>query len=376
MKIAFTFLTYGKNIFGGIENALFNLTKGLSETGDEPLVFASEPYAKTLGSKPPAKVFTSNKLPQKYSGDIAETINHLEKNAKAINRDFETFLDLYKPEAVIVVDPIWGIIQCTGYVKDLDIPVIMSYHVANAWPQTRPAMVQSLNLQYHKYLVVSQFLAREIKNKFSEAQLLDFTIIPNSVDVSAYNLNLPRENYIFSNSRITKGKDVDILVKAFQNITKDFDIHLKLCAGNSPFANNKSELAKVKSLVKKYGIQDRVEFLPQLNWDQVPEIISKAKIVVLTSSYETFGIAALEASVAGTPLIASASENFESLVKDTAIFFEPRNIDDLSAKLREVLKNYKDYEKLAYSKRKTYYCYDNKLVAKRLKNEICNHNLL
>ncbi len=375
MRIAFTFLTYGTNIFGGIENALFNLTKGLKDIGHEVSVFTSSTYLSTNGNLP-ANVYQSKHLPTKYDGNVNRLISYLQDHSKLINSDLDSFLEKCKPDHVVVVDPIWGILEATAYINRRNIPISMSYHIANDWPETRPIMERSLLNQYANFFVVSRFLETEIKGKFNVARDVKMKILPNSIDTSLYSdpSSIPEE-YIFCNSRIAEGKNVDVLVNAFSTI-KDDGLELVLCTGKFPFGDSANVVNKMERLVKELRIENQVKFLPNINWVDVPAMVKKSYAVVLPSTYETFGIAALEASVAGVPLIVADATNFKNLVKRNALFFTPNAIEDLSKKIRTLRRNYKYYRDKS-SKDKVHFInnFDNIVVAERLVNEIHSNNV-
>ena len=377
MKLAFTFLTYGKNVFGGIENALHNLLKGLTQAGHDISVFTSPVYADSIDKRSKVRVCVSRNLPQSFDGDVAALIENLKLNSSRVNRDFENFLSKCNPRVVLVVDPVWGIIPLTGYVEKLNIPCALFHHVANEWPETQPWLAASFELPYNQHFSVSKFLVEEIKRSCKTAEKVRFTVIPNSIETSLYSgfNQVPKENYIFCNSRIAKRKNVDILVKAYAKICDRFDIGLKVCSGRSPFVKAGGAVEELKELVKYLKIENRVVFLPLLEWGEVLQQIAKAKVVVLPSEYETFGIAALEASVAGVPLIVSNATNFKHLVKDSAIFVNPGDVSGLAKKMDAVLENYEDYRSKAVKSRVKYLKYDNERVARRFAHEIRSYNL-
>lgn len=377
MRIAFTFLTYGKNVFGGIENALFNLTQGLSENGHEVFVFTSDTYIKDNSHDLPAKVFVSHNLPSKYDGNVSNLITSLQRNSEKINSDFDLFANEFKPNVVVVVDPIWGILQVTGHTLDIKVPIVMSYHIANKWPETQEIMRNSFKLPYKKYFAVSEFLIEEIKATFQEASNVNISVLPNSIDQNLYSKRADKkDNYIFCNSRIAKGKDVDVLVSAFKTISDSYDIKLKLCSGSFPFGDTSEDIKEIGKLIEQLDLKSKISLLPPLDWNKIPEITMNAKIVVLPSTYETFGIAALEVSVAGVPLIAANATNLKNLVKDSALFFEPGNVTELEDKIRTVLSNYDFYVSKAKLLTKNFTKYYNKEVAKRFIYEISSNNLL
>jgi len=376
MKIAFCFLTYGKDIFGGIENALYNLTKGIKETGHDPFVFTSGKYSKKMNL--PAKIYISEHLPTSYDGNTQNLIMALKRKSAEVNKDFDNFIAIHQPDWVIVVDPIWGILPVTNYNIKSDVSYAISYHIANLWADTQEIMRKSFSMPFDKFLSVSMFLSDEIRNSFPEAKAVSLETLPNSINANNYATHSqPRREYIFCNSRIAKSKNVETLVAAFAQIHHRYpNLLLKLCGGKFPFADESEEYAKINNLIQKHKISKKVEILPLLSWSEIPQMVSSAKLVVLPSLYETFGIAALEASVSGTPLIVASATNFKQLVKHSAIFYEPKNTNELAEKICQVVSNYEKYLQEASNKSQFYKDkYDNKAVARKLIDEILNNNL-
>ena len=275
MKIAFTFLTYGKNVFGGIENALFNLTKGLKDIGHEPIVFTSSTYSNSHKDNLPAKIFVSKHLPSHYDGIVSNLINQLRDRSAKINKDFDLFLATYTPDYIVVVDPIWGIIQSTNYpINQLSskTPVAISYHIANTWRETKDIMKSSFDLNYNVRFAVSDFLVKEIKKTYINSKGCKILTLPNSIDTNLYSTAAPitHEKYIFCNSRIAKGKNVDLLVKAFHNVVSTNPIKLKLCAGDFPFGETSHEIEEIRMLIRKLSLETKVELLDAMKWNEIP----------------------------------------------------------------------------------------------------------
>jgi glycosyltransferase involved in cell wall biosynthesis len=84
----------------------------------------------------------------------------------------------------------------------------------------------------------------------------------------------------------------------------------------------------------------RVEHANAANADlpspEVLERVSRAGIFVSPSLNEPFGLAALEAARAGAALVLSDIPTYRELWSGAAIFFDPRNADDLAAKIEYV----------------------------------------
>lgn len=65
------------------------------------------------------------------------------------------------------------------------------------------------------------------------------------------------------------------------------------------------EATRLKQRVHEYGLQDQILFVPSQPQEKMPYFYSAADISVMSSRYESFGMAALEAQACGTPVIAS-----------------------------------------------------------------------
>lgn len=100
---------------------------------------------------------------------------------------------------------------------------------------------------------------------------------------------------------------VDILIKAFAQIVKDFTIShpeiskkLKLrLVGDGPQRN------VLVKLTQQLGISNKVDFLGRVNSNEVPIELNKLDIYVALSRSESFGVAIIEASAAGRPVVVS-----------------------------------------------------------------------
>lgn len=90
---------------------------------------------------------------------------------------------------------------------------------------------------------------------------------------------------------------------------------------------------------RKHRVLRAVEFAGHLSDRELAAVLSAADAVVLPSRYEPFGIVALEAAAAGTPLVASTAGGLGEVVVDgrTGSSFAPADVDGLTAAVRGVL---------------------------------------
>ncbi len=91
-------------------------------------------------------------------------------------------------------------------------------------------------------------------------------------------------------------------------------------------------------LIQKLGVKDKVRLILGPNDEQLRILYQKAKIFAYPSYYEGFGLPPLEAMAAGTPVITSNAGSIPEVVGDSALLFNPFNIDDIASKLQEMSK--------------------------------------
>ena len=135
-----------------------------------------------------------------------------------------------------------------------------------------------------------------------------------------------------------KGYDVLINALSFLKISDDFDVRLLIIGGDSKSQN---ELARLNSLKLKHGLSNQVNFLGAIDHDDLPIYFSAADVFVMPSAYETFGIAALEASACNLPVIAPQVGGLKSVVKhgQTGFLSVNKSPESLMHYLEILLKN-------------------------------------
>ncbi len=86
-----------------------------------------------------------------------------------------------------------------------------------------------------------------------------------------------------------------------------------------------------KSLSAQTGkIQKDVILTGYVNDSDLPYLMSGAKVFVLPSLYEGFGIPVIEAMACGTPVITSNISSLPEIAGNAAIFVDPYDIDSIS----------------------------------------------
>jgi glycosyltransferase involved in cell wall biosynthesis len=120
----------------------------------------------------------------------------------------------------------------------------------------------------------------------------------------------------------------DVMVEAFAKIHAARPNTKLVLAG-------KGEMQEaLQARVNELGLQSAVQILGRVEHERVPALIRSFDIMVMPSVYEseTFGVAAIEASASGVPVIASRVGGVPEAVlhEQTGLLVPPRDVDALA----------------------------------------------
>jgi glycosyltransferase involved in cell wall biosynthesis len=148
----------------------------------------------------------------------------------------------------------------------------------------------------------------------------------------AHELHLPPNvNFVGVACRLIEQKGVSYGLRAFAHIANDFPhIHF-IVAGDGPLR------AALQTEAQKLGLANRVHFL---GWrENINALLAALDIFLAPSLWEGFGLVMLEAMGQQLPIIASAVSAIPEIVVDseTGLLVPPRDVNALSAALRQLL---------------------------------------
>jgi glycosyltransferase involved in cell wall biosynthesis len=132
-------------------------------------------------------------------------------------------------------------------------------------------------------------------------------------------------------ARFDQPKDHLILIRALSSLM-EYNWHLDL-VGDGPLQND------MEATCRHMGIFERITF--QGYRSDIPSILKKAQLFVLTSKWEGFPCSILEAMRAGLPVVASDVGGVSESVQDTVNgFLVPRgDVDALTDRLKKLISN-------------------------------------
>jgi len=151
--------------------------------------------------------------------------------------------------------------------------------------------------------------------------------------------NGPLISYI---GRLDKYKGIDLLIRAFAKLKKDFPDAVLVIAGRDEGIKN-----DLKRLAESLGVQPIFTLLPA---ERMPEIYSISDAVVLPSYYEGLSLVVLDTIACETPIITTPTGDSERVLKEAYgdladdFLFKIGSADELYERLLNVLKNRKWYD--------------------------------
>lgn len=155
--------------------------------------------------------------------------------------------------------------------------------------------VERFGVRSHRNLIaVSQGIADQLAAINADVHV---DVIGNGVNPAAWKVQPRLGKDILCIGRLEfTGKGLDLLIAAWSKAAPHTGGQL-LIAGTGP------DEAKVRTAVQAAGLSDRVRFLGWLSGTAKFEALADARLVVVPSRAETFGLVAVESLAAGTPVI-------------------------------------------------------------------------
>lgn len=160
--------------------------------------------------------------------------------------------------------------------------------------------------------------------------------------------------------RFSEAKDQSTIIKAIKDIPGD--IHLLLIGEGLLKDYN-------KKLAKDIGVSNRVHFLGFR--DDVERILKAVDIIIQSSNWEGFGLAAVEGMAAGKPVIASNVDGLRKVVEGAGLLFEKGDIEGLCTKINELLED-RRYNNIRYNCLERAKIYDIKIMVDKYIEMYCN----
>ena len=131
-------------------------------------------------------------------------------------------------------------------------------------------------------------------------------------------LGIPLEEAVMlSVGRIQPLKGLELAVRAAYEVQPALDRDLTfLIVGGASGSSGERELDRTKALIESLDLGGHVRFVGSVPHRRLPTYYRAADVLAVCSHSESFGLAALEASASGTPVIATAVGGLSHVVQE------------------------------------------------------------
>ena len=283
-----------------------------------------------------------------------------------------------------------------------DIPLVSTIHATEAGrnsgihDETQRYINDTewlLTYESTEVIVNSNYMKSHVQGLFG--LLFDkINVIPNGINLNNFTgidrdydfrrqYAMDNEKIILYVGRLVYEKGIQNLILAMPKILNGYNDAKLIIAGKGGM------LDELRTQVDSMGLSNKVYFTGYLNSKQVQKMYKCADVAVFPSTYEPFGIVALEAMLAGVPTVVSDVGGLNEIVEHgvdgmksysgnpnsiadsvLSILYDAQLAQNISKKARQKVKEEFNWTKIAQD---THYVYEKaicKTVAEKQKEEI------
>jgi glycosyltransferase involved in cell wall biosynthesis len=326
-KIAFVCPRSPREVYAGIENYAFNLTKQLKKKYDVVLYCtAKEPKMNVRLNGIRVFEFKEDNLPfgvHYYSGKLVRELK--KSDAKIIHAcGYNTMVP-------------WMALKAKKGFQKLVITLASSKSSSKTRNLLEKIYFQAIKAMAKKidwFIALSEFEKNEFQKHFKK---IPFEVIPIAIE-QKNSLKIKRKKkQILSVGRMVKNKGFEYVIDAFkETLKRDNEFNLILVGDGE----NRRELER---RAKKYGIENKIIFtgsVGEKEHQKITSLMQESTVFIFLSNYESQGVVVGEAIVAGAPVIVANTSAIKEFAEcGLAFAFKQKESEKIAEKIIEIAKN-------------------------------------
>jgi len=329
MKIAFSVIKH-LEFGGGIEKYTRELSLRLARKGHQVEVYSMRHHGPAVEDDPGVRI--------RHAPCIAGTTT--EKLTASATAAMACALRRPKPDLVHFHSVAAGAFACLPKLRG--IPCVLQMHGIE-WQCSRWNRFGRSVLKLLERCAISQAdalagVSQALCDFYARQYAVSMAHIPAGADLKApippqeiLRLGLQPRNYILFVSRLVREKGAHYLIRAFRKLNPD--CHLVI-AGEA-----RGESGYRRELLTLAGGDPHILFPGMVQGRLLDELFSHALIHVQPSETEGLCIALLEAMSYGNLCVASDIPALQEALGNAGVLFKPQDVEDLTAKLRDILQH-------------------------------------
>lgn len=325
MKILMLTWEYPPRVVGGIARVVYDLSRTLLKDGHEVTVVTyREGDAPYFEDDKGVKVYRVDNYminPNNFIDWI------LQMNFSMVAKANELIAEQGKFDVIHAHD--WLVANAARTIKNsYHIPIVSTIHATEAGrnsgihDETQRYINDTewmLTYESSEVVVNSNYMKNELQRLFG-LPYEKINVIPNGVNLNLFNgierdytfrrkFAMDNEKIILFMGRLVYEKGIQHLIAAMPKILNGYhDAKLVICGKGGM-------IDELKAQVNAMGIANKVYFAGYLNGKDVQKMYKAADIAVFPSTYEPFGIVALEAMLSENPIVVSDIGGLNEIVE-------------------------------------------------------------
>ena len=383
MKILMLTWEYPPRVVGGISRVVYDLSHRLIKDGHEVTVVTYRdgevPYYEDDKGVKVYRVDNYMIQPNNFIDWILQlNFNLIAKATEIINK--EGAFDVIHAHDWLVASAAKTLKNAYG------IPIVATIHATEAGrnsgihDDTQRYINDTewmLTYEASEVIVNSNYMKNELQRLFG-LPYEKINVIPNGINLNNYvgverdydfrrKYAMDNEKIILYVGRLVYEKGIQHLIAAMPKILSNYHDAKLIIAGRGGM------IEELKAEAASLGLNDKVYFTGYLDSKQVPKMYKCADVAVFPSTYEPFGIVALEAMLAGVPTVVSDVGGLDEIVEHgvdgmksyagnpnsiadsvTALLYDHQLAANVSKKARQKVKEQFNWEKIAQDTHFTY----------------------
>ncbi len=350
MKVLLVSWEYPPVVIGGLGRHVHHLATELAAAGHEVVVLSRRPTATDPRSHPTSdevcegvRVIAAAEDPHEFTFSSDMMAWTLAMGHAMIRAGIT--LAGWRPDVVHAHD--WLVAHpAVTLAQFFDVPLVSTIHATEAgrhsgWvsgPVSRQvhALESWLAHESDSLITCSSSMRDEITALFGPG-LAEASVIPNGIDTEGWPF-APRRTHdgpaeLLYFGRLEYEKGIHDAIAALARIRRTHPGTTLTVAGDG------TQLDFLIDHARRHKVRKATNFVGRVDHRGLLELLHRADAAVLPSLYEPFGIVALEAAAAGTPLVTSTAGGLGEAVIDgqTGLSHAPGDVTALAAAVRALL---------------------------------------
>ncbi len=318
----------GRGKSGGMNVYVRQLASALGELGMKIDIFTRE------HSDVPNRVETIGSNVRVIHINVGEPDAHLDELYDLLP-DFLEQLNKFREEEGLEYDVVHSHYWLSSWVgrelsQELAIPHVVTFHTlslikmqsrAGEEEQSERSVIETKVIATADRIIAFSPHERDAMARLYAADANKITLVPCGVDLEVFrplnqkavrsSLGLNGEKILLYVGRVEPIKGLDLLVETAAQMDSEDGVRMIVVGAD---VNGDREMDRVRQLAREKDLEDKIDFVGQVDHDDLPLYYNAADVCVVPSYYESFGLVALESMACGTPVVATRVGGLSTII--------------------------------------------------------------